>query len=155
MKFLVETSLFCEPEDSREAQRTQILCGLQTEYCDSVSCKDAYLETNWCYEEDFIFGTDDPDAIVKAAGSWNTAIETRLWVAIAAYQRMPRETTLYDLKKAVMAADDDLYSFGDEAVLISDKTTGTYWLHPKLHDDQHEKVMQHPEAFAIVEVGTA
>lgn len=51
-----------------------------------------------------------------------------------------------------MAADDDLYTFADEAVLIPDRSTGTYWLHPKLYVDQYAQVMQHPEDLAIVEV---
>ena len=154
MKFFVKVSEFCDPADGREEQQDQILRTLQNEYCDAGTCRDAYLATEYCTGDNFVFGTDDPEEILKAAKGWNDAIVARLYAAIEAYLQSPRQTTLYDLKKAAMAADDDLYSFGDEAVLVPDSQTGSYWLHPNLHEEQFDEIMAHPENFAIVEVAT-
>ena len=152
MKILIDVTAFCNVNESRQQQRDELLRSLQTEYCDTVSCKDAYLAVDWCTEDNFIFGSDAPETIREAAENWNTAIETRLWVAIAAFQRMPRATTLYNLKKAVMAAGDDLFPFADEAVLIPEEEDSYYYMHPKLHDDQYRRVVRNPANFAIVEV---
>ena len=152
MKILVEIATFCNPNGSRQQQRDELLRSLQTEYCETVSCKDAYLAVDWCTEDNFIFGADAPETIREAAENWNKAIEARLWTTIKIFQRMPRETTLYDLKKAVMAADDDLYTFADEAVLIPEGEGSYYYMHPKLHDNQYKQAVRNPANFAIVEV---
>lgn len=87
MKFLVKISAFCEPQESREEQRKQLLRSLQNEYCDSVSCPDAYLATDYCTEDNFIFGADDPQTIKREAARWNQKINDRLHRAIEAFQR--------------------------------------------------------------------
>lgn len=152
MKILIDVATFCDINESRPQQRDELLRSLQNEYCDSVSCPDAYLATDYCTEDNFIFGADAPETIREAAENWNNGIEARLWATIKIFQRMPRETNLYDLKKAVMAADDDLYTFADEAVLIPEEEGSYYYMHPKLHDDQYDRVIQNPAGFAIVEV---
>ena len=142
MKIFVKVSEFCAPADDRKTQQDQILLKLKKECWGFTSCN-------------FVFGADNPEEILKAAKGWNDTITARLHAAIEAYLQSPRQTTLSDLKEAAMAADDDLCSYGDEAVFIPDSQVGTvYWLHPKLHEDQFDEVMAHPENFAIVEVPT-
>lgn len=152
MKIFVKVSEFCAPADSREEQQNQILRTLQNEYCDAVSDREAYLAVDCCTEDDFIFGVDAPETIREAAENWNNAIKERLWEAIKNFQRMPRDATLYDLKKAALAADDDLYEFAEEAVLIPEEKGAYCYLHPKLHDEQYKQVVRNPADFAIVEV---
>lgn len=155
MKFFVKVSEFCAPADDRKTQQDQILLKLKKECWGFTSCNDAYLATEYCTGDNFVFGADNPEEILKAAKGWNDTITARLHAAIEAYLQSPRQTTLSDLKEAAMAADDDLCSYGDEAVFIPDSQVGTvYWLHPKLHEDQFDEVMAHPENFAIVEVPT-
>lgn len=155
MKILVQIRLFCEPQDSREEQRGRILRGLQNEYRDTVCDKEAYLATDCCTEDDFIFGADAPGIIRKAAENWNSKIENRLHTCIDLFRCMPRATTLFDLEKAIMAANDGLHTFADEAVLIPEEKGSYYYMHSKLHADQYKQVVQNPADFAIVEVGTA
>lgn len=152
MKFFVKVSEFCDLNDSRENKKNQLLHALQNEWSDAVSDPDSYLAIDCCTDDDFVFGTDAPRIICEAAEKWNNEIETRLYNAINSFQESGCSNALCELEKAVMAANDTFYLFGYEAILIPDEETGTYWLHPRLHDDQYGQIMERSEEFALVEV---
>ena len=152
MKILVEVPAFTDLKESRATQQRDLLDALKAEYKEDASCSDASLATDWCDENSFVFGADDPYKILHVAEKWNDNISARLHRAVVAFQQTDSQTALYDLKKAAMAANDDFYSFADEAVLITEMNGNHYWLHPLLHAEQHEKIKAHPEWFALVEV---
>lgn len=152
MKILINVAAFSDLSESKAIQQNDLLQALQNEYCGSVTDSCAYLVIEWCDENNFTFGADDPSKILQVAEKWNDNITARLHRAVVVFQQTNSEPALYDLKKAVMAADDDFYLFADEAVLIPEGEEGECWLHPLLHEDQHDQIKAHPEWFALVEV---
>lgn len=165
MRILMYAAPYIDPDTPRTQQIYTLLHVLKDAYNEEADDSEAFLAIDHTWDDDVIFGSDDPQAILDAAKDWNTNILNNLRDAMNAYVSSFEKTladkdplsvldntATYGLKKAAMAADNDFYSFADDALYIPVAGIGATYYHTVLSQADLALIRQEPESFAILEV---
>ena len=127
------------------------------------NCEGAYLA--WPYDDDTeSFYEDEPDSLIDGATSpekikaiaqqWNGKLVNEFESALSKAMNTARShgwlgvptEELYEIKKSVMALNDDLHDFAKRGLLIGD-----YFM-TRLTDKELIDVMSNPQNFAVITV---
>lgn len=131
-------------------------------YNDQAADREAYLhesdEDDYAEELSLVDGAADPDAIREMALGWNKNIAKVFDGSLSAVMSGVKgdgsekwlsvpSPLVYGLKKAVMALDNDFYSFAEEALLVNDRGYFT----TRLQDAELADILAHPENYAAID----
>lgn len=165
MRILMYTEPYLDAEHTRPQQIYTLLHVLKDAYNEEADDDEAYLSIDHVADDDIIFGSDDPQAILDVVKDWNDMVVDNLREALNGYVvsfnknkghdnplAVLDNTATYELKKAAMAADNDFYSFADNALYIPVSGIGATYFHTVLSNADLALVRQEPENFAILEV---
>jgi len=165
MRILMYVEPYLDPDFSRPQKIYTLLHVLKDAYNEDADDAEAYLAIDHVMDDDIIFGSDDPQAILDAALDWNNRLSNNLREAVIGYVSSFNKnnghdnpfaaldnTATYELKKAAMAADNDFYSFADDALYIPVAGIGATDFRTVLSPADLALIQQEPQAFAILEV---
>ena len=143
MRILMYTEPYLDTELTRTQQIHILLHVLKDAYNEEADDDEAYLAIDHVADDDIIFGSDNPQAILDAAKEWNILLQDNLREALNGYvvsfnknkghdnpTAVLDNTATYELKKAAMAVDNDFYAFADDALYIPVAGIGATYFHP-------------------------
>lgn len=165
MRILMYAEPYLDPEFSRPQQIYTLLRILKDAYNEDAEDDEAYLAVDHVMDDDIIFGSDDPQAILDMANGWNLSVLENLRKAINGYimaydkEKASKDayaalnnTATYELKKAAMAADNDFYTFAEAAFYIPTGETRAAYFRTVLSNADMALIQSEPENFVILEV---
>ena len=164
MRILMHATPYLEGCTTREEKIRALAEVLSAEYNEAVSDPDAYLAIDYIEDENVCFGSDDAKGILDAAGTWNERLRNNLRSAVISYIDAFRRvddpssceslntTDTYALKKAAMAADNDFYTFAEEALLIPRQETGALYFRTVLEPADLKLIHTVPQEFVLLEI---
>ena len=152
---------YLEADMPRSQKIKSLLSILSDAYNTYADDDEAYLAVDFVDEGDVILGTEDPQAILDASVGWNAKIMNNLHEAISEYLTASKgnngaalnAASVYALKKAAMAADDDFYSFAEDALYIPAEKSHALYFRTVLSAADRMGIRARPESYALLEVG--
>lgn len=131
---------------------------INTIYTNTAQDKEAYLYEDMPEDIECVFGSDDPDTILRTARNWNKRLIDCYNLALSkipvdlrpeslATRKYP--ASIYALKQAVLALDDSFDSYSDFAFLPDFYQD---YFNAIIPDCDLKKIEEHPESYAIIYV---
>lgn len=127
-------------------------------YNDTAPDNEAYLHEEEPEDIECIFGSDNPDAIVKAAEGWNKQLlddfthalkQVPIDLSPESLADYKYSSQIYALRKAAMAIDGAFYSYAEYALLVDSNAT---YFTTVLHTAELKEIQANPENYALIEV---
>lgn len=132
-------------------------------YNEECGDSEAYLQVpandeNLAEDMALLNGRYDPDKITAMAKEWNNqlaedfervlaqALATQACPGSARWLTIP-SPQIYELKKAIMALDNDFYAFAEQALLVNSKYITT-----RLQAEELNDILAHPDSYATITV---
>lgn len=169
MKIIAKISEYLADDDFTTEALASLLSEIKSAFNDATHDPEAYITTDATDLRDSILGINSPDAIRSAALRWNEDIALTLIQTAKAFtqennpakstdlnaleaHRLTLNTPLtYDMRKAVLAADNEWYQFSEVAAYLPN-SFGYSYFHTLLSADDLSAILMKPEDYVILEV---
>ena len=161
IKILSNVTDICGYIQDEETKQKQLSRALEKAYHEASSDHETYVD---CIDG-FIFGENNPEAIIDLAKNWNEVIHARLTRAIGQYllsepasdpNKVLDTTTTYELVKASMAANDEMHDYARELLfnmVTEHDSEDTTWVFKSILRPHHlQHILEHPSEYAICEI---
>ena len=126
-------------------------------YNDCSADSESYLRDG-IHDEDFVFGDEQPQAIIQRAESWNARLQEDARQALEKLEQVRRSNggeypmdslDIYYARKALMALDNRFYDYAEYATCLGEDQDSFETI---IREDELQDIQAHPERYALVEI---
>ena len=126
-------------------------------YNNCSSDSDAYLRDS-IYDDDFVFGDEQPQEIIQRAESWNAQLQEDVRRALENLEQIRRKNggeypmdslDTYQARKALLALDNRFYDYAECATCLGQEQD---YFETIIREEELRDIQIHPERYALVAV---